>query len=58
MFKVAISDNRIVRVEQGKVVFRYKKSHSQRLRTTTLDVMEFMRRFLTRVLPSTFHDGA
>jgi len=54
VFKVAISDSRIVKVEDRKVFFRFKKSHSERWRTSHLDVMEFLRRFLQHVLPTGF----
>ncbi len=54
VFKVAIADHRIVAAEEGRVTFRYKKSHSQRLRTMTLEAMEFIRRFLQHVLPTGF----
>jgi hypothetical protein len=54
VFKVAISNSRIVKVENRKVFFKYKKPHSRRMRTMALDVMEFMRRFLQHVLPGGF----
>jgi hypothetical protein len=54
VFKVAISNNRIIKVEDHKVFFKYKKSGSDRWRTMILDVMEFIRRFLQHVLPSGF----
>ena len=54
VFRVAISDSRIVKVENGRVFFRYKKHGSNRLRTMDLEVMEFMRRFLQHVLPTGF----
>ena len=54
VFKVAISNSRIIKVEDGKVFFRYKKPHSHRWRTMALDTMEFMRRFLQHVLPTGF----
>jgi len=54
VFKVAISNSRIIKVENGKVFFRYKKSHSQRWRTMALDTKEFIRRFLEHVLPVGF----
>ena len=54
VFKVAISDSRIIKVEDRVVSFKYKKSGSQRWRTISLDVMEFLRRFLQHVLPSGF----
>jgi hypothetical protein len=54
VFKVAISNSRIIKVEDHKVLFKYKKPKSNRWRTMRLDVMEFMRRFLQHVLPSGF----
>lgn len=54
VFKVAISSNRIVKVEGGNVTFRYKKVGSNRPRHMTLDAMEFIRRFLQHVLPAGF----
>ena len=54
VFKVAISNRRIIKVEGGKVFFRYKKPHSLRWRTMALDIMEFMRRYLQHVLPTGF----
>lgn len=54
VFKVAISDSRIVRVDDTTVVFRYRKPHSNRLRTMALPILEFMRRFLQHVLPRGF----
>jgi len=54
VFKVAISDHRIVNVENRKVTFSYKKSGSVRTRHLILDVMEFIRRFLQHVLPAGF----
>ena len=54
VFKVAISDYRIVNVQNRKVLFKYKKSGSHRWRTISLEVMEFIRRFLQHVLPTGF----
>ena len=54
VFRVAISNSRIVRVVDHKVVFRYRKADSRRWRTMELDVIEFMRRFLQHVLPTGF----
>ena len=54
VFKVAISDSRIVKVENRDVYFKYKKTGSKRWRTMKLDVMEFIRRFLQHVLPTGF----
>jgi len=54
VFRVAISDNRILAVENRQVTFCYRKSGSRRLRKTSLDVMEFISRFLQHVLPTGF----
>lgn len=54
VFKVAISNNRIIKVENRTVTFRYKKAKSSRWRTMALEVFEFMRRFLQHVLPTGF----
>ena len=42
VFKVAISDHRILKVEENAVSFSYKKPGSVRLRTLTLDPLEFI----------------
>ena len=54
VFRVAISNSRFVKVEDGKVFFHYKKTGSNRLRTLALDALEFIRRFLQHVLPTGF----
>lgn len=54
VFKVAISNRRIVSLTDRTVTFTYRKVGSARLRTAQLDVMEFLRRFLQHVLPHGF----
>jgi hypothetical protein len=54
VFKVAISNRRIVRLQDRPVTFTYRKVGSVRLRTTQLDALEFLRRFLQHVLPDGF----
>jgi len=54
VFRVGISDSRIVSVEDGFVTFKYWKKKSSRPRTMRLDVFEFIRRFLQHVLPDGF----
>ena len=54
VFKVAISNSRIVKIENRRVFFKYRKNKSNRWRTMALDVMEFIRRFLQHVLPTGF----
>ena len=54
VFKTAVTDSRIVAVGNGKVTFTYVKSGSRRRRRMTLDVNEFIRRYLMHVLPAGF----
>jgi hypothetical protein len=55
MDRVAISNHRLVSLEEGAVTFRYKDyRRGLRLRTMTLPAEEFLRRFLMHVLPSGF----
>jgi hypothetical protein len=53
--RVAISDSRLLDLEEGEVRFRYKDyAHGNRKRTITLSALEFVRRLLLHVLPSGF----
>ncbi|MDZ7672851.1 MAG: IS91 family transposase [Halanaerobiales bacterium] len=53
--KVAISNHRIIKMEDGKVTFRYKDySDDAKKKYMTLDVFEFIRRFLLHLLPKRF----
>ena len=53
--RVAISNARIVTLDQNRVSFRWKdRSSGSRTRTMTLDGIEFLRRFLLHVLPKGF----
>ena len=54
VFRVAISDRRIVSYDDDSVTFSYRKSGSNRWRRMTLDPSEFLRRFLQHVLPAGF----
>lgn len=54
VFRVAISNSRILKVENRTVFLRYRKPHGHRFRTLALEVMEFIRRFLQHVLPAGF----
>jgi hypothetical protein len=54
VFKVAISNSRLVSLTDRTVAFTYRKVGSARPRTAHLDVMEFLRRFLQHVLPDGF----
>jgi hypothetical protein len=53
--RVAISNHRLVAVTDDTVSFRWKDyRHGSQIRTLTLDVDEFLRRFLLHVLPTRF----
>jgi DNA-directed RNA polymerase subunit RPC12/RpoP len=54
VFRVAISDHRIVSYDDGQVTFSYRRSGSNRWRRMTVDASEFIRRFLQHVLPRRF----
>jgi hypothetical protein len=55
-YRVAISNHRLVALEEGQVTFRYKDyTRGQRLRTCTLDAVEFLRRLMLHVPPRGFH---
>jgi hypothetical protein len=56
--RVAISNRRLVSVDQHHVAFRYKDyraNHAERWKTMRLTPHEFIRRFLSHVLPKGFH---
>ncbi len=54
IFRVAISNGRILKLADGKVTFRYCASDTRRWQTCTLSAEEFLRRFLQHVLPKGF----
>jgi hypothetical protein len=54
IFRVAISNNRILKLEEGTVTFQYKDSATARTRYCTVSAEEFIRRFLQHVLPDRF----
>ena len=54
VFKVAISNSRIVGLKDRTVTFTYRKVGSARPRTAHLDAIAFLRRFLQHVLPDGF----
>ena len=53
--RVAISNHRLVAITDDTVSFRWKDyRHGSQMRTLTLDVDDFLRRFLLHVLPKRF----
>ncbi len=56
--RVAISNRRLIAADKTSVTFTYKDYRIEgpgRYKTMTLDTGEFIRRFLTHVLPKSFH---
>ncbi len=56
--RVAISNSRLISLDDKKVTFTWKDYRAQgceRYKTMTLPIPEFIRRFLIHVLPSGFH---
>jgi ribosomal protein L37AE/L43A len=54
IFRVAISNSRLTKLENGQVTFKYKDSASKQIRCATVRAEEFIRRFLQHVLPDRF----
>lgn len=52
--RVAISNQRLTSLKDGRLTFRYKDYRTDTERTITLEATEFIRRFLLHVLPSGF----
>jgi len=53
--RVAISNGRLLGLEQGRVHFRWRDSQdNNQIKETSLDAVEFIRRFLLHVLPAGF----
>ncbi len=55
VFRIAITNRRIVAIDDQTVTFRYKDRKKRRWRTCRVTGMEFMRRFLMHVLPKGIH---
>lgn len=54
IFRVALSNNRILKLTETHVTFRYRQRTSRHCKTRTLPAEEFIRRFLQHVLPKGF----
>jgi len=54
VFKIAISNSRIVSCDDDTVRFTYKDKKTDRTKVCRLEALEFMRRFLQHVLPRGF----
>ena len=54
IFRVALSNNRLRKLENGHITFAYKESATDQLKHCTVAAEEFIRRFLQHVLPPRF----
>lgn len=54
VFKVAISDYRIIKVHNRRVYFKYTNRETAKTVITSLDVLDFIQKYLLHVLPSGF----
>ena len=54
IFRVAISNNRILKLENDRVTFRYRDTETGVERLPTLEAEDFIHRFLQHVLPKGF----
>ena len=55
VFRIAITNHRIIDMDKTHVTFRYKDRKGARWRTSRIEGCEFIRRFLQHVLPKGFH---
>jgi rhodanese-related sulfurtransferase len=51
VFRIAISNSRLERIDNAEVTFRYRDGHTQRVRRVRLPALQFLARFLQHVLP-------
>jgi hypothetical protein len=54
IFRVALSNHRLLKLTQSHVTFRYRERDTRRWKHATLPAEEFIRRFLQHVLPTGF----
>jgi hypothetical protein len=55
VFRIAITNHRIISMDQSHVTFRYKDRKGGRWLTCRIEGAEFIRRYLQHVLPKGFH---
>jgi hypothetical protein len=51
VFRIAISNSRLERFQNGQVAFRYRDNRTQQIKQVQITAHEFIRRFLQHVLP-------
>ena len=54
VYRIAISNQRLISCKKGRVLFWYKDRDTDCDKIMSLDVLEFMRRFLQHILPKGF----
>lgn len=54
VFRIAISNSRLERFENGQVTFRYRDNRTQQIKRVSLSTVQFLARFLEHVLPRGF----
>jgi len=54
VFRVALSNKRLLKLQEGQVTFRDRDSATRHCKTRTLPAEEFIRRFLQHILPKGF----
>ena len=54
IFRVAISNKRIISIKDNMVCFSYKDSNTKTIKIAKVTTKEFIRRFLKHVLPKGF----
>jgi hypothetical protein len=55
VFRVAITNHRLVSMDESHVTFRYKDRDTDQWKIERLEGIQFLRRFLLHVLPKGFH---
>lgn len=55
VFRIAITNHRIISMDKTHVIFRYKDRKGGRWMTSRIEGCEFIRRYLQHVLPKGFH---
>src|SRR5574339_807472 len=54
IFRVALSNNRLLKLENDRVTFRYRATETGTEKRCTLGALDFIHRFLQHVLPKSF----
>ncbi len=55
VFRIAITNNRIVTMDETHVTFKYKENNTGEWKSERIPGVDFIRRFLLHVLPKGFH---